>query len=289
MPFTLDDYFPNQYEPFNFSYEFKSTFGLYALFEEMYKNYTKRSRFLYPFARLLIQHPELENQIIVITNCNWLNNVINYFKKHPNSLSYHDSFEKKIYNNKFKYKSISLMLKRLRPKFFERDFLKDSLKKLFRKEYGRHYWFSSKGTYVRGYNEYAISLSWKNKKERIVEIHILEIFQDRFQNKPNILAKQLLDVSNKSKEIRLINDVLSGKYIFNKKYFLENTWVESYFSGFVNVDREHFLQDTLIGKCVYYFFHILDRIIDSNQYKENYLLEKFLWKWYSPTRNSLLN
>ena len=200
-----------------------------------------------------------------------------------------DVGEKKIYGNRFKYKSISLMLKRLNPKFFERDFLKDSLKKLFRKEYGRHYWFSSKGTYFRGYNEYAISLSWKNKKERIVEIHILEIFQDRFQNKPNILAKQLLDVSNKSKEIRLINDVLSGKYIFNKKYFLENTWVESYFSGFVNVDREHFLQDTLIGKCVYYFFHILDRIIDSNQYKENYLLEKFLWKWYSPTRNSLLN
>lgn len=287
MSYIFSDFFPNQYEPFTSSFDVNMCSGTSLILKELYENYTKRSRFLYPLAKLLIQQPDLENKIIIITDCNWLKKPIQFFQKYPNTVSYHDSFEKKIYDNRFKYKSISLMLKRLRPKFFETDFLKKTLKTLFRKEFGRYYWCSSRGTIFHGYNEYAVSLSWKNKKEKIVEIHILEIFQDRFKTKPNILVKQLLDRNNKNKEDILINEVLSGKYVFNKNQFLEKTRVESYFSGFVNIDREKFLQDTIIGKFVYYFFHILDRIIDSDYYKENYLLEKFLWKWYSPTRNFL--
>ena len=260
------------------------------------------SRLLYPFARLLQEQPNLENKIIFISDTRWLkpalkevdNLPLSFFRStnkctDSTSLYIHERAEHYYH---YKPQNIKTMLNVLMPKSSNlKHKLKQSLTVLFRTKSRFLNWFLTYFVPYRGYDIF-VKLSWADKKRKVAKISIGRIripFMGIHANQLKVAYeiknyKQLQTEYNQKEIAKFYYDL----YVMNKRIFSMNElpyhveYKEGLFDpldicpildGYVDIERESFLQDTFFGRLVFRFFKFFQQKRSFTQYTTNDLLE----------------
>ena len=236
---------------------------------------TYSSRFLYPFARLLKEHPEYEKKYIFLSNGDWIKPLTDIVKE--SWISKLDEIPKSL-NNLVKYPprhDINNMLKRLDPKTeTTRKLLKRTLIKFF----GTNFKNSN-------YNHYDIVLflEWKNKHERLVSVYLVGIPREKmFEAVKSKVEIALCLKYNPEENWRFLDAIYSGSYyIMNEYQVNKHILVDKILIAMhqtLSLRRECFLQLTMKGKLLF-MYHVMKYDWEHSyfNYDDNAALEEYLF------------